>query len=139
MPATKAPDDQDLGEQATALGLVDVREEDAFWQRAYRRERYHSPSLEYEDYAPAYCVGYIGQAQYGGRFEDAERSLCANWERIKGDSRLSLNDALLAMRAAWERMAAGKPAMPALPSWFAGLVRRRFAMPSFKLSTRLLR
>jgi hypothetical protein len=51
----------------------------------------------------------MGYAQYGGRFEDAEKSLCANWERIKGDSRLSLDDALPAMRAAWLRVAAARP------------------------------
>lgn len=83
-----------------------ARDEDAHWERAHSREHYYKPGLDYEDYAPAYCVGYIGHAQYGGRFEDAESSLCANWARIKGDSRLSLDDALHAMRAAWNRMAA---------------------------------
>jgi hypothetical protein len=50
-------------------------------------------------------VGYIGHAQYGGEYNDAETSLCANWERIKGDSRLPLDGARQAMRAAWDRMA----------------------------------
>ena len=85
---------------------IDAANEDAYWQRAFDREGYYSPQLEYEDYAPAYCVGYIGFAQYGGCFEDAERSLCANWERIKGDSRLPWDQARLAMRAAWDRLAA---------------------------------
>ncbi|HUR90373.1 MAG TPA: hypothetical protein VMZ74_14905 [Ramlibacter sp.] len=83
---------------------VDAAREDAYWQQAFRRERYFSSHLDYEDYAPAYCVGYTGFAQYGGEFEDAEKSLYANWERIKGDSRLSYEHAHLAMRAAWERM-----------------------------------
>lgn len=89
----------------TVLSHSDARGEDAHWAREHSRERYFRPGLEYEDYAPAYCVGYIGFAQYGGRFEDAERSLVANWVRIKGDSRLGLDDALLAIRAAWDRMA----------------------------------
>ena len=84
---------------------VDAARQDAYWQQAFRRERYYSPQLDYEDYAPAYCVGYTGFAQYGGSFEEAERSLVANWVRIKGDSRLPLDDARLAMRAAWDRMA----------------------------------
>lgn len=79
--------------------------EDSYWQRVFRSEGYYSPQLDYEDYAPAYCVGAIGCAQYGGSFEDAEKSLWANWERIKGDSRLPLEYARLAMRAAWERTA----------------------------------
>jgi hypothetical protein len=83
---------------------VDAAREDAYWQDAFRRERYFSPQFDYEDYAPAYCVGYTGFAQYGGEYEDAEKSLWANWERIKGDSRLGYEHAAFAMRAAWDRM-----------------------------------
>ena len=85
---------------------IDGRErpelEDAYWQSVYWAQPYFRHTLSYEDYAPAFCVGYIGCAQYGGRFEDAEKSLCANWFRIKGDSRLELDEALQAMRAAWQ-------------------------------------
>jgi len=90
-------------------GRVRPELEDAYWQSVYWAQPYHRPELSYEDYAPAYCVGYIGCAQYGGCYEEAEKSLCANWVRIKGDSRLSLEDALLAIRAAWEH-AANAPA-----------------------------
>ena len=83
---------------------VDVTQEDSYWQATFRREQYYRDQLDYEDYAPAYCVGYIGCAQYGGCYEEAEKSLWANWERIKGDSRLRLDEARLAMRAAWDRM-----------------------------------
>jgi hypothetical protein len=114
MPATAiAPaivvEDDELASPALA---VDARQEDAYWARFYWRERYYRPSCDYEDYAPAYCVGYVGYGQYGGSFGDAEKSLFANWERIKGDSRLSLDEARLAMRAAWDRMeqAASRPA-----------------------------
>lgn len=81
---------------------VDTQLEDAYWSRHYWRERYYRPDCEYEDYAPAYCAGYVGWAQYGGSYDDAEKSLCANWERIRGDTRLSLEEARLAMRAAWD-------------------------------------
>jgi hypothetical protein len=83
-------------------GRVRPDAEDAYWQSVYWAQPYFRPGLSYEDYAPAYCVGYIGYGQYGGCYEDAEKSLCANWLRIKGDSRLSLDDALLAIRAAWD-------------------------------------
>jgi hypothetical protein len=76
--------------------------EDAYWQSVYWAQPYFRHALSYDDYAPAFCVGYIGYAQYGGRFEDAEKSLCANWFRIKGDSRLELDEALQAIRAAWQ-------------------------------------
>jgi hypothetical protein len=83
-------------------GRIDAQREDAYWQRAYRAEAYYRRECSYDDYAPAYCVGYIGCAQYGGSFEEAEKSLCANWFRIKGDSCLSLDEAMQAIRAAWE-------------------------------------
>jgi hypothetical protein len=84
---------------------MDFVAEESFWQTAYSREHYYSPRLEFEDYAPAYCVGCIGCLQYGGSFEEAEKSLWANWERIKGDSRLTPEQARHAMRAAWDRLA----------------------------------
>jgi hypothetical protein len=82
-------------------GVIDPQVEDTYWQSVYWSQPYYRAELEYEDYAPAYCVGYIGCAQYGGCFEDAEKSLCANWVRIKGDSRLTLDEAMQAIRAAW--------------------------------------
>jgi hypothetical protein len=84
---------------------IDAASEDAYWQHAHLRERYYVPQLDYEDYAPAYCVGYTGFAQYGGSFDDAEKSLVANWVRIKGDSRLPYEQACHAIRAAWDRAA----------------------------------
>lgn len=106
---------------------VDPAREDAYWARVYQGESYYRAGCDFEDYAPAYCVGYVGYAQYGGNFGDAETSLCANWVRIKGDSRLSLEDAMPAIRAAWERAerAGSEPSRmgrlyavaPAQPRW----------------------
>jgi hypothetical protein len=88
-------------------GRIEPALEDAYWQAAYWGESYYRRECSYDDYAPAYCVGYIGFAQYGGRFEDAEKSLCANWIRIKGDSRLTLDEAMQAIQAAWQHAAGG--------------------------------
>ena len=106
-------DEFDTEDLASIVGRAQAREEDTHWGHAFQRERYYRTGLDYEDYAPAYCVGYIGYAQYGGEFDDAERSLCANWVRIKGDSRLSWEEALPAIRAAWDRMAGEGD----FPSW----------------------
>lgn len=97
--------DADEDEVTLASLQVDPAREDAYWQAKFDREGYYAPHLDYEDYAPAYCVGYTGFAQYGGSFEDAEKSLTANWVRIKGDSRLPYEQARLAIRAAWDRAA----------------------------------
>jgi len=117
-------DAPDMGEPPAVLGRDGARDEDAHWERAHCHERYYKAGLDYEDYAPAYCVGYIGHAQYGGRFEDSERSLCANWERIKGHSRLPLEEALLAMRAAWDRMAQQSQPHTRRPSVVVRVIRR---------------
>jgi hypothetical protein len=126
----KEPDSCDDDERNDAMRLVELCRQDDYWRLGFRREFYCRPDFDYEDYAPAYCVGYAGQAQYGGSFEDAERSLCANWERIKGDSRLTLADAMPAMRAAWERM--DRAARPALTLRGVGTFRRRMKVSSFK-------
>jgi len=83
-------------------GRIDPGAHDTYWQSVYWSQPYFRSMLDYEDYAPAYCVGYCGFAQYGGEWADAEKSLCANWLRIKGDSRLELDDAMQAIRAAWQ-------------------------------------
>lgn len=105
MQATAQAFEEDTIEQAPRVSWTQAQQEDAYWQRAFWQERYYREQFDYEDYAPAYCVGYAGCAQYGGEFADVERSLCANWERIKGDSRLGLADAMPAIRAAWDRVA----------------------------------
>jgi hypothetical protein len=117
MPALAAAcriEDEEEESVRPACVAVDAGAQEAYWRRSYWRERFWRPECGYEDYAPAFCVGYVGHAQYGGTFEDAEKSLCANWERIKGDSPLALDEALLAIRAAWRRMEqATRPAQPA--------------------------
>lgn len=78
--------------------------EDLYWAQNYWKEQYFRADYDYEDYAPAYCVGYCGCTQYGGRFEDAEVSLLANFTRIKGESRLTWEDARAPIRSAWSRV-----------------------------------
>lgn len=80
--------------------------DDLYWARNYWKEPYFRADYDYEDYAPAYCVGYSGCAQYGGCFEEAEKSLCANFIRIKGDSRLTWEEAREPIRRAWARFEA---------------------------------
>src|SRR5512133_3473684 len=100
-------------EPASTVSWREAQREDAYWQCVFSQERYYRPPLGYEDYAPAYCVGYAGWSQYGGDFADAAASLRANWERIKGDSRLRFEEALPAIRAAWERMGRQRERAPA--------------------------
>jgi hypothetical protein len=97
--------DADLVDAAPVLSWAVAREEDAYWRQNFWQQHDRRADRDYEDYAPAYCVGYTGCAQYGGDYDDARRSLHANWERIKSDSRLSPDEAMHAIKAAWDRMA----------------------------------
>jgi len=106
--------------------------QDAYWKRRCDREWYFRREFDDEDYAPAYCVGYVGWAQYGDRFSEAERSLWANWERIKGDSWLSWADAMPAIRAAWKRMALlrARRARPRVHEPVGAAMRSRVSRPT---------
>lgn len=101
-------------DQVATASLEEAQAHDAFWAQAHAQENYFRAGLDYEDYAPAYCVGYVGHAQYGGDFDDAEKSMLSNWVRIKGDSRLSLDEARMCMRAAWDRAEAVAAEQPQL-------------------------
>jgi hypothetical protein len=139
MEATTLDFESDTDEIPAACAQVNSRQEDLYWSNVFRREHYYTAGLDYDDYAPAYCVGYVGHVQYGGNFEDAEKSLCANWERIKGDSRLSLDAALMAMRAAWDRMAGRQHRESARKAIGKRLFHLRLKTPSFKLNAVPLR
>lgn len=114
-------------DDVVTASLQEAQAHDAYWAAQHSRENYYRRGLDYEDYAPAYCVGYIGHVQYGGDYEEAEKSLLSNWVRIKGDSRLSLEEARAAIRAAWDRAAACAQPQPqaiaATQPWVALLGR----------------
>lgn len=101
----RAAGDADLPEEEERprFGIEHAKQHDAYWRATWASEAYARADCDYEDYAPAYCVGYVGHAQYGGAWRDAVPSLRANWERIKGGSRLTADEALLAAQAAWLR------------------------------------
>ena len=80
---------------------------DIYWREAHTREPYYSKDYTYEDYAPGYRTGYEAAGRYLGqdrKFDDLESELHANYERIKGKSRLAWDDVKDAARAAWHRV-----------------------------------
>jgi len=80
---------------------------DIYWRDAYSREPYYKADYTYDDYAPAYRTGYETAGRYLGqnrRFDDVEPELRANYDRIKGKSRLTWESAKDAVRAAWHRV-----------------------------------
>ena len=84
--------------------LVDPKEEDAHWRTAYRERPYYDSALIYDDYRPAYELGYrTRESLPEGTFEQAERRLSQDWAMAKGESRLTWEQAKLAARDAWDR------------------------------------
>jgi hypothetical protein len=115
-PITGAPGSHPVGAVgAVAGGLAGHAAAEAFnpsvheiyWREAYTSEPYYKSDYTYDDYAPGYRTGYETAGRYMGqnkRFDDLEPELRAQYERIKGKSRLAWEDAKQAARAAWDRV-----------------------------------
>ena len=88
-----------------APAVINPTAEDAYWRSVFRNEPYYKPDLSYDDYSPAYRVGYTGPLRRHGSFESLEDALHQDWDRVKGRSRLSWQEARLATQAAWDRVA----------------------------------
>lgn len=86
-----------------AAEAINPTAEDAYWRTAHTREPYYAEDRSFEDYHPAYRLGYEERAARRGRFEDFDAELGSTWESRRGESRLSWDEARPASRAAWER------------------------------------
>ncbi|HEU4373755.1 MAG TPA: hypothetical protein VFS02_09710, partial [Telluria sp.] len=83
-----------------AGGLVNPAEENAYWRNSYQSAPYYSPQYTYDDYGPAYQLGYNSRGKYIGQsFDSAENDLSNEWNSVRGTSRLSWNEAKSATRA----------------------------------------
>jgi hypothetical protein len=95
-----------VGAVAGALSAkaIDSAAEDAYWRDDFSSRPYVGPSSLYEDFGPAYRMGYERYAQYPGRsFEELEPEFRREWESNHGVSRLSWDEAKHATRDAFER------------------------------------
>ena len=82
---------------------VDPTAEDAYWQRAFITEPYFNRDYSYDDYGPAYRMGYLNRSNYPDRsWEEVEPALKTEWERTKGASRLTWEEARDAGQSAWQ-------------------------------------
>ena len=81
---------------------VNTTKEDAYWQRAFITEPYFNRNYSYDDYGPAYRMGYLTRRTYGDRpWDDLETALKSVWESTKGPSRLTWEEAREAGQSAW--------------------------------------
>jgi hypothetical protein len=92
-----------------AGALVNPAAESAYWRDTYRSAPYYKPEYDYDDYAPAYSLGYNGRGRFEGSFDHTDLELGKEWNQVKGSSRLTWDEAKLASRAAWEKVERGVP------------------------------
>ncbi|HSU24009.1 PA2169 family four-helix-bundle protein [Comamonadaceae bacterium OTU4NAUVB1] len=91
-----------LGGKAVAEN-VNPTAEDAYWRESYNREAYVQPGSSYDDYGPAYEMGWSTRASRADTFDAVEPSLADEWSTRRGASGLDWEQARPATRAAWER------------------------------------
>jgi hypothetical protein len=84
--------------------VINPTAEEAYWREAYRSEPYFRSGFTYDDYGPAYRVGYTGPMRRQGAFEQLEGELRNDFDRVRGKSHLRWEDAREATRAAWRRV-----------------------------------
>lgn len=88
-----------LGARIAGLPQSEVE----YWRQAYNREPYYEAGRHFEDYGPAYEIGWTGYHAYGGEFDTADRVMATDWTVRKGVSTLPWEQARAASRAAWQR------------------------------------
>jgi hypothetical protein len=99
-----------VGAVAGALGgkaiadRVNPKAENDYWKDNYSSRSYVTPGSRYDDYGPAYRLGYERYPKYHGRsFDEVEPELQRDWDSMRGKSRLAWEDAKHATRDAFER------------------------------------
>ncbi|MGH8029319.1 MAG: hypothetical protein ACREO3_05215 [Arenimonas sp.] len=96
-----------VGSGNGAADLLNPSLEEAYWRDNYADEAYVRPDFKFDDYAPAYRIGYLGATRREGRsFEEAEPQLREQYERVRNGSPLHWDAARVPAQAAWERVAA---------------------------------
>ena len=91
-----------LGGKAVAES-VNPSAEHAHWRSTYDRESYYEPGRSYDDYAPAYELGWSSRATRNDSFDALEPAMADEWAARRGSSTLDWSQARHASRAAWDR------------------------------------
>ena len=85
-----------------AAEAVNPTAEDAYWRETYEREPYYVGGRTYDQYRPAYELGWSSVGRYEGDFDSVEPRLADDWRARHADG-LAWSDARPATRAAWDR------------------------------------
>jgi len=84
---------------------IDPTAEEAYWRENFSSRPYVTGDSKFGDYGPAYRHGAEAYGRSKGRsFDDAEPELKRDWDRVRGNSNLSWENAKHASRDAWQRL-----------------------------------
>jgi hypothetical protein len=83
--------------------MIDPTVEEAYWRENYTSRPYVTSGATYDDYGPAYRMGWEARGRLQGGYDMAESELARGWDACKGTSRLTWDEAKFAARAAWDR------------------------------------
>lgn len=93
-----------LGGKAVAEHF-DPTVEEAFWKENHAKQPYYKAGEEYDQYAPAYKLGYEGRAAgTANTFEEAEPALKDRYASMEAGSFAPWDRAKQATKAAWNRV-----------------------------------
>jgi hypothetical protein len=93
------------GTRARPEGMFDTNAEETYWRQNYTTRPYVTEGTSFTEYKPAYRYGADAHTRYPGRsFDEAESELGNDWDRFKGTSSLTWDQAKHAARDAWQRV-----------------------------------
>ncbi|MES2661425.1 MAG: hypothetical protein V4689_22585 [Verrucomicrobiota bacterium] len=82
---------------------IDPKVEQEYWQKQYRNEPYFESEYTFEDYGPAYQLGWQHYSPHA-TFETAEERLSALWAQGRSKSQLDWGKAREAAKASWQKV-----------------------------------
>jgi hypothetical protein len=89
----------------TIAESIDPAAEEAYWRENYSSRPYDTLGATFNEYRPAYSYGVDAHRRYEGQsFEEAEPELMRDWDRVKGMSSLTWENAKHAVRDSWQRV-----------------------------------
>ena len=85
--------------------IIDTNAEEAYWRQQFVNRPYVTEGTSFTEYKPAYRYGADAHTRHAGKsFDEAEAELGQEWDRFKGTSSLTWDQAKLAARDAWQRV-----------------------------------
>lgn len=79
--------------------------EDTYWREQHVNEPYYLRDKTYEDYSPAYRYAGESRGKHANRdYDEVEAEMANDWNRVRGTSSLTWEEARPAARAGWDRL-----------------------------------